>query len=124
MAADQFTAELENLCSIRRERTNILRLIRDIRRVLVEKLSRQEDGQMRQWADEEIPLLYDNLERLSSLLDSSMGRYLQGPVIQRPSDRPALSETKTVEIKDGKVVDPLDNRPIKGPGRRFGYIHK
>jgi hypothetical protein len=123
MAADQFTAELESLCRIRRERNAIIRTIRDVRRVLVDKLSRQEEGQIRQWVSDDIALAYDNLERVSNVLDGSLGRYLEGPVIQRHEDRPKLPAANTVEIKDGKVVDPNDKRPIKGPGRRHHHHH-
>ena len=124
MASDQFHAEVEWLLRVRRERNSILRLIRDARRVIIEGLSVQMEEGIRGWASEEAARIHDNLERVSSVLDSTMGRYLEGPVIRRETDVPALPAVKVVEIVNGKAVDPRDHRPVKGPGRRFrGHYH-
>ena len=123
MADDQFTAEIENLCRIRRERNDIARLLKQVRKALLEACSIQEEHMIRRWVNQEVAQMYDNLERVASLFDSSMGRYLgDAPTITKESGQ-STRIFKTLEVKvdesgEAHHIDDADDRPIRGPGRR------
>jgi hypothetical protein len=121
MADSQFTAELEWLCRIRRESGNISRVLRGVRKHLLHTASKQEQGTIRVWETEELAQMYDDIDRVVSLLDNSLGRYLEGPVTGHKPVSTAVPEVTLGE--NGKPIDPLDTRPIRGPGRRHGYRH-
>jgi len=122
VADDQFTAEIENLCRIRRERYDLSRFLRHVRKVILELGSIQEERMIRRWVNQDVAKMYDDLERCIGLFDNSLGRHLgEGPTVKRLE--PGESLFKTLEFKidregNAKPVDP-DPRPIKGPGRRY-----
>jgi hypothetical protein len=58
--------------------------------------------------------MYDDLERVLDVLDPATAKYLEGP---------ATTGDYLPNGTAGQGSDPLDKRPTKGPGRRFGFIH-
>ena len=115
MADDQFTSELEWLLRMRRESLGVARLIRRLRAFLLVAGSSQNERSLRVWVSPEVEQMYEDLDRLLSVLDPSTSRFLEGPVAQGsylPKGTAGSTLTKPGELED--------RRPIKGPGRRHG----
>lgn len=119
MADDQFTATMEWLLRVRREHVDILSLVRTVRKLVLAAYATQGERDILRWATPESEQVYEDLGRLADLLDPTLGRYLQGPVVRHNGYLPR-GTMEAVDLNKPNAALP-DPRPIVGPGRRFGY---
>ena len=126
MADDQFTATMEWLLRIRREHGDVLSLLRRVRKYHLTAYSTQDHRDIRRWATPEAEQIYDDLERLLTLLDPSLGKYLQGTVVQHNGYLPkgTMGAVDLNSLVPGSKPAIEDKRPVKGPGRRYGFIRR